>query len=706
MAQKDYSLLISLNGKLDSSVLAAFAQTEKMLKGLNASVKTQNAVMNAMYKQAFSGAQQAAKATDKLGESMRRITEISAGVTIGDVLARGFEKGVDLVKKMGEGMLDMSKKAMDAASSFELMSKGMGAILRDQGFADQLLNQLQLVAYKSPFQLTELGGTARALAGRGMKKGGLFQSTKELGDITAGLGGGEEIMGRLTLAYGEAFSEKTVTKRILNQFSVAGADLTDAIMKGFGLNSEKSADVQRFFKMIHDKQVTFAQLDKAIYGLTHGAGLFTDGMLHFAQTFKGLLTTFQDMWQRAERDLGNIINDWIGDLLRFINESNVWDAMHTWLERIRGWSDAVRHYVETVSGPDIESHLKILGDVWLEFFKKITGGFDPSTMFSSVMVHDPDPKHPGQFLKSSHAGSYLNEQGQAWIIQLTKGIDTVIDRFKEMDTRLIAIAERLAPVLKLIDLLNQWNNILISQIYPAVEKIFVFIHDKLWEWLHMLHIQVPDVITKPGEWLNEWNKELNSSTEAQKAVTSANEALQKSIDSLTNVLFLGTGWSGSGGAGTPGGNFGLHGGYSDVPGTTYYEHPDTEGHSSQYGPQGNRLGYEYGVGLGKSYGEHQGQWAQIDTHSSRGIIWRKVNERSSRDHGIEFVTPHTDESSYGSHAEVLKYQDAPPPQTSIHIHINAIDSDSFAQTVHKHAEVIASHVHRVLQSDMERSFVV
>jgi hypothetical protein len=41
---------------------------------------------------------------------------------------------------------------------------------------------------------------------------------------------------------------------------------------------------------------------------------------------------------------------------------------------------------------------------------------------------------------------------------------------------------------------------------------------------------------------------------------------------------------------------------SDDSNQTYYEHPDTEGSSSQYGPAGNKLSYGYGVGLGKSFG--------------------------------------------------------------------------------------------------------
>ena len=47
------ALTISILGKLDSSLLKAIAETEKTLKQLNVSSRTQSAIMSRFYKQAF-----------------------------------------------------------------------------------------------------------------------------------------------------------------------------------------------------------------------------------------------------------------------------------------------------------------------------------------------------------------------------------------------------------------------------------------------------------------------------------------------------------------------------------------------------------------------------------------------------------------------------------------------------------------------------
>ena len=96
-----------------------------------------------------------------------------------------------------------------------------------------------------------------------------------------------------------------------------------------------------------------------------------------------------------------------------------------------------------------------------------------------------------------------------------------------------------------------------------------------------------------------------------------------------------------------GGNYG-YGPLQDSPthDQTYFEYDD-EGHSSQYGPEGNRLGDDYGVGLSRwnqAHGHPIGSWVDIRTPSGK-VVRRQVNETASRD--IEFHTKRGQESQYG-----------------------------------------------------------
>jgi hypothetical protein len=73
-----------------------------------------------------------------------------------------------------------------------------------------------------------------------------------------------------------------------------------------------------------------------------------------------------------------------------------------------------------------------------------------------------------------------------------------------------------------------------------------------------------------------------------------------------------------------------------------FEQYPWEGHSSNYGPKGNRLKSGYGVGVGKNISRslqvRQGDWIHMPD-----IGWRQINESSSKSDGIEFFASCRDE---------------------------------------------------------------
>jgi hypothetical protein len=73
-----------------------------------------------------------------------------------------------------------------------------------------------------------------------------------------------------------------------------------------------------------------------------------------------------------------------------------------------------------------------------------------------------------------------------------------------------------------------------------------------------------------------------------------------------------------------------------------FEQYPWEGHSSNYGPKGNRLNSSYGVGLGKNISGslllRQGDWIHMPE-----IGWLQINEFSSKKDSIEFFASYRDE---------------------------------------------------------------
>ncbi len=81
-----------------------------------------------------------------------------------------------------------------------------------------------------------------------------------------------------------------------------------------------------------------------------------------------------------------------------------------------------------------------------------------------------------------------------------------------------------------------------------------------------------------------------------------------------------------------------------------FEQYPWEGHSSNYGPKGNRLNPGHGVGVGKNISRslqvRQGDWIHMPE-----IGWRQVNESSSKKDGIEFFATRRDEYK-GKHPRI------------------------------------------------------
>jgi hypothetical protein len=73
-----------------------------------------------------------------------------------------------------------------------------------------------------------------------------------------------------------------------------------------------------------------------------------------------------------------------------------------------------------------------------------------------------------------------------------------------------------------------------------------------------------------------------------------------------------------------------------------FEQYPWEGHSSNYGPKGNRLSANHGVGLGRNISRslqlRHGDWIHMPE-----IGWRQINELSSQNNGIEFFASYRDE---------------------------------------------------------------
>jgi hypothetical protein len=145
-------------------------------------------------------------------------------------------------------------------------------------------------------------------------------------------------------------------------------------------------------------------------------------------------------------------------------------------------------------------------------------------------------------------------------------------------------------------------------------------------------------------------------------------------------------------------------------GTAFEEYP-WEGHSSNYGPKGNRLGEGYGVGLGvvrqANTGARFGDWVRVGFADGTSVV-RQVNETSSRANGVEFYTSKRGE--WERHGKVQSVEKVGSPQSSINVTnnftIQALDHHGVDVVLREHGHKIAAHVRRSFRDSLSDDSVV
>jgi hypothetical protein len=121
------------------------------------------------------------------------------------------------------------------------------------------------------------------------------------------------------------------------------------------------------------------------------------------------------------------------------------------------------------------------------------------------------------------------------------------------------------------------------------------------------------------------------------------------------------------------------------PGRSYkvFEQYPWEGHSSNYGPKGNRLNSDFGVGVGKnirrSLRVRHGDWIHMPD-----IGWRQINESSGKSDGIKFFATYRDQYK-GKHPrmaidKVVFALPSQPPDHLLYRHVKPTPTKSFDPT--------------------------
>lgn len=182
-------------------------------------------------------------------------------------------------------------KLANVRGEFELQQHSLEAILQNKAQADQIFNKTVQLAVKSPFQIKELVTFTKQLAAYRIESDKLYDTTKRLADVSAGLG---VDMGRLILAYGQVKAAAYLRGTEVRQFTEAGINLYGELQRYFEEVKGEAYTTAQIVDMISKRKVTFEDIENIFKRLTDSGGLFYNMQEIQAETLQGKISNLKD----------------------------------------------------------------------------------------------------------------------------------------------------------------------------------------------------------------------------------------------------------------------------------------------------------------------------------------------------------------------------------------------------------------------------
>ena len=177
---------------------------------------------------------------------------------------------------------------------FDLQKTALAALVKSANSAVVLFEKIKTLAVESPFQFSQLASYIKQMAAFGIPLNDLYDTTKRLADVSAGLG---VDMQRIILAYGQVRSAEVLRGQEIRQFTEAGLPILELIAKKFTEREGKSVSVAEVFDRVSKRMVPFSMIKDIFKDLTSEGGRFFNMQEVQAKTVKGEISNLKDAYE-------------------------------------------------------------------------------------------------------------------------------------------------------------------------------------------------------------------------------------------------------------------------------------------------------------------------------------------------------------------------------------------------------------------------
>lgn len=291
-----------------SSTIRADAYANTQMKRADAYASSQKAL-----EQLRIARMQAAKASDTHNAAMKRTnTTMSSQSRIAGELKNQIANvySIYTLERFVRGLYTIG-------GEFQKQRIALTSILGDSMKAETIFNRIKDLAVVSPFQFKELASYAKQLSAYSIPYEELYDTTKRLADISAGVG---VDMGRIILAYGQVRSAAFLRGQELRQFTEAGIPLVDELAKRFTKLTGVVTSAGDVFDKISRKEVSFGMVKDVLWELTDEGGKFYNMQEALAESLAGKWSNLQDAWDVMMADIAEGNSGVLSDSLELLTD--------------------------------------------------------------------------------------------------------------------------------------------------------------------------------------------------------------------------------------------------------------------------------------------------------------------------------------------------------------------------------------------------
>ena len=210
-----------------------------------------------------------------------------------------------------------AERVRETTGEFEKQRIALTAILQSREDANRLFSQVVDLGLKSPFSIMELNGYVRQLSAFQIETEQLYDTTKRLADISAGL---NVDMGRLILAYGQVRAAEYLRGQEVRQFTEAGIPIIGKLAAQFAKLEGRAVSVAEVFDRISNREVTFENVRDALWEMTDAGGIFFNMQEQLADSLAAKWKNLQDVLDVMYNSIGSEYSDDMKGIIELITQ--------------------------------------------------------------------------------------------------------------------------------------------------------------------------------------------------------------------------------------------------------------------------------------------------------------------------------------------------------------------------------------------------